>query len=258
MTMLSRGLRAAAIIAAVLSGGLTVAVTGCSSSAPALSAPCGVIVDGSTSSVMFDAAKSLNDHLRSFLTDNNCKVVTFVPLNQSSRGSTCRQVDVDVSPDLGPGVDQKQVIEAERDVAMKRAQAELTCARTEKIATGGSDVLGALARAVTQRPEGHGTKGAYHVLVVSDLIEHISDSSLSPPILDLSSTTQIDTANGRAVLISKLTRLSQIPDMAGMVLEVTDRGSDLTSTQQSVSFDEFWTELFASRAAGNPHVDYDA
>ena len=244
----------------VLAGGAAAALAACSSPSPGqttgLTAPCAVVVDGSLSGKEFDAARSINDYVPIFLSKDNCKEVVFVPLDQSSRGSKCREKAVDISPALGPDVDQDQVVQAERGVALKRAKAELTCAQKHEPAQGGSDVLGALTRAMQQRPTGTGITGTYHVLVVSDLIEYTTDPSLHPPFLDLSSTPQISSADGRTQLIGQLTRLGQVPNMAGVAVQVTDFGSGISSEQQSTYFMDFWTALFASAAAGNPQVSF--
>jgi hypothetical protein len=242
--------------ATVLAGGAAAALAGCSSPSPGLTAPCAVVVDGSLSGKTFDAARSINDYVPIFLSKDRCKEVVFVPLDQSSRGSTCRQKAVDISPDLGPDVDQDQVVQAERGLALKRANAELTCAQKHEPAQGGSDVFGALTRAMQQRPTGTGITGTYHVLVVSDLIEYTTDPSLRPPFLDLSSTPQISSADGRNQLIGQLTRLGQVPNMTGVSVQVTDFGSGITSGQRSTYFMSFWTALFASAAAGNPQVSF--
>jgi hypothetical protein len=113
--------------------------------------------------------------------------------------------------------------------------------------SNGSDVLGALARAVTQRPPG---TGRYHVLVVSDLIEYV-------PGLSLYNNAAIDTPAKRAAVISSLSKNGELPNMTGMVLEVTDRGRDLPSEADSVNFNAFWNEFFASKGAGRPQVKYD-
>lgn len=255
MTLFRKNLPAVTA-AAVLAGSVAAALSGCSSSSPSLTAPCAVVVDGSVSGSTFNAARSLKDYLPIFLTKNSCKEAVFVPLNQSSRGSTCRQLAVDISPDLGPDVDQDQVIQAERELVLTRANAELKCAQTDKLSQGGSDVLGALARTMQQRPTGTGITGTYHVLMVSDLIEHVTDPSLRPPVLDLSSTQQISSPAGRTQLIGQLAKLGQVPNMAGVAVQVTDFGSDLASGQRSSYFTAFWTELFASPAAGNPQVSF--
>jgi hypothetical protein len=243
-----------AVIAAVtvLAGGVAAALSGCSSPPPGLTAACAVVVDGSVSGKSFNAVKSLQDYFQIFLAKDRCKEVVFVPLNQSSIGSTCRQQAVDISPDLGPDVDQDQVIQAEQQLALKRADAELKCAQTDKLSQGGSDVLGALTRAVQQRPTGTGITGTYQVLMVSDLIEHVTDPGLRPRVLDLSNTQQINSPGGRTRLIGQLSKLGQVPNMSGVNVQVTDFGSGIASGQRSSYFMSFWTELFASPAAGNP------
>jgi hypothetical protein len=251
MTPFGKKLPAIAAVT-LLAGGATAALSACSSPSPGLTTACAVVVDGSVSGKTFNAAKSLQDYLPIFLAKDSCKEVVFVPLNQSSLGSTCREQAVDISPDLGPDVDQDQVIQAERQLALKRASTELKCAQTDKLSQGGSDVLGALTRAMQQRPTGAGISGTYQVLVVSDLVEHVTDPSLRPPVLDLSSTQQISSPGGRTQLIGQLSKLGQVPNMSGADVQVTDFGSGIASGQRSSYFMSFWTELFASPAAGNP------
>jgi hypothetical protein len=236
------------MIVAMIYIGLTVGLLGCSSDSRPLTAPCGVIVDGSQSGKTFDAAQRLKDTFPTFLAANNCKIVTFVPLNASSQGSVCTTPDLDINPDLGDNTDQQDIQIERRADALRVAESMLICARTKQPSlSDGSDVLGALARAVTQRPPGTGT---YHVLVVSDLIEYANG-------LSLYDNKAINTSAKRTALISSLSRRGEIPNMTGMALEITDRGRDLSSQQDSDDFNAFWNELFASKAAGSPHVIYD-
>ncbi len=237
-----------AAIAVALCSGLTFSVSACSAQGATFSSPCGVVIDGSASGAKFDATKRLNDLLPGFLLDKTCKTLTFVPLDGSSQGSVCSARDIDLNPDLGGDTDPNAVRTERRAKALSLAESVLACARKSPLSVGGSDILGALARAVTQRPDGTGT---YHVLVVSDLIE--DDGTVN-----LYRTDSIGTPERRANLISYLGQHGRIPNMTDMSLEISDRGRNYSSNPaDSVNFTAFWAALFASKPAGNPQVKYD-
>ena len=253
MTIRSTPWRAAAAGAA-LCAGLSGGLTGCSQDAPTLTAPCAVIVDGTLSGGSFHVAQRLKETLPQFLLDNGCRQVAFVPLTYASQDSACTKPAVDISPaSMGEDTDPKAVQTERREYAEQQAGQVLTCAQQEErqqAAVGGSDVLGAFTRAMTERPAG---TGMYHVLVVSDLIQDTAAANLY--------SANLRTQASRSALITKLVFKGLIPNMGGAALEVTDRGRDLSegsskSDLTSVNFNNFWTQLFASRAAGGPQVSY--
>ena len=215
-----------------------------------------MIEDGSPSANSFNAAKSLKERLPSFLLDNQCQHVIFVPLTYSSQGSACDTPMVDISgaDEAGTeGVDQASLEAGRRAFAVKQAQDELTCAQKEEqkqMSGGGTDVFGALTRAVRQRPDGTGT---YHVLVVSDLIQDTANADLYHQ--------NLSTPASRTKLITSLVFKGLVPNMSGMALEITDFGRDLSvggssGDLKSADFNDFWQQLFASKAAGAPQVQY--
>lgn len=247
--------RAAATTAvAALCACLPAGLAACSSGGGTLTAPCAVIVDASPSGGAFHADQRLKDVLPGFLVNDGCRTVTFVPLTYASQSSTCSEPTVDISgSDLGGDIDPSSVEAGRRKYAEKQANALLACARKEEQGQpggGGSDVLGALARAVTQRPAGSGT---YHILVISDLVQHTANADLYHD--------NLASAASRTRVITGLIRKGLVPDMAGMALEVTDRGRDLANNSngdlKSADFNAFWNQLFASKAAGDPQVSYD-
>src|SRR5690242_11776568 len=223
MTVTWTALRAAAAAlaaAACLSAGLA----GCSQgNGSTLTAPCAVIEDASPSANSFNAATSLKERLPAFLLDNKCQHVLFVPLTYSSRDSACDQPSVDISgadQTSAGDVDQASLEAGRRAYAVKQAQAVLACAQKEQqkqMSTGGTDVLGALARAASERPAGTGT---YYVLVVSDLIQNTANADLYHQ--------DLRTATSRTKLITSLIFKGLVPDMSGMDLEITDFGRDLS------------------------------
>jgi hypothetical protein len=233
-----RGHRRCLLVVALVGGSLS--LSACSQQ---LTTPCAVVVDGSGSGQRFDAKTRLDDRLPRFLRTHECGVLTFVPLTSSSEADTCTRVDLELDPDL-PG-DRERIREGRRTKARADAQAVLECARQKNPR---SDVLGALSRAVTQRPEGAGT---YPILVVSDMLQH--DVGVDLENDDLSSPAK------RRAILSRLADDGRIPNMKGMSLEVTDRGRGIRE-QDPVRYSQitsFWNELFASRAAGAPEVEYD-
>jgi hypothetical protein len=232
-------------VAAALSAAVAAALTACSPPPPpAPKAPCAVIVDGSRSGTVFNASERLHQTLRPFLQANGCKMLAFVPLNKASVGSVCYQPTLDLDPNLGPGTDQAVVQAGRLGYALKQAQELLTCAHSQPSLANGSDVLGALSRAISQRPAG---PAPYHVLVVSDMIE--TDESVN-----LYDGAQYSTAARRAALIAALGRSGLIPDLHGVSLDITDLGAGLKNPIKSINFDRFWAALFATKAAGDPQV----
>jgi hypothetical protein len=232
-------------VASALAATVAVSLTACSSHPPPPpKAPCAVIVDGSRSGTVFNASERLHQTLRTFLQANGCKMLAFVPLNKASVGSVCYEPTLDLDPNLGTGTDQAAVQAGRLGYALKQAQSLLTCAHRQPSLANGSDVLGALSRAVTQRPPG---PGLYHVLVVSDMIE--TDGSVN-----LYNGAQYSTPARRDALIAALGRSGLIPDLHGVSLDITDLGASLTNPVKSVNFDHFWAALFANKAAGNPQV----
>lgn len=249
-TTLRAGIAATAIGICLAAG-----LAGCSAGGSTLTEPCAVIEDASPSGHNFDAGNSLQERLPAFLLDNKCQQVAFVPLTYASQSSACSQPTVDISgQDVVGDVDQAALEASRRQLALQHAESLLSCARREQHAQaggGGSDVFGALALAVTKRPPGTGT---YHVLVVSDLIQHTGSADLYHK--------DLTTPTSRTKLITQLIYKGLIPDMTGMALEVTNRGADLvdggnTGDLKSADFNSFWSQLFASKAAGAPQVSYD-
>jgi hypothetical protein len=243
--MISRAAYRIVAVAGVLPATVVVCLTACSApQSPTLTAPCAVIVDGSNSSSVFKALPRLKATLPTFLQDYRCKTLALVPLNASSVGSHCAMQPVAIDPNLGADVNQPEV-EAERQAyALRQAEAMLACAHAEPSLANGSDVLGALRRAVIQRPSG---PGPYHVLVVSDMIATGGG-------LHMYEAGQYSTPGRRSSLIASLSRSGQIPDMHGMSLYITDLGQGLKNPVTSVNFDDFWAALFACNAAGDPKV----
>ncbi|MDL4815013.1 hypothetical protein [Actinomadura opuntiae] len=215
-------------------------VPGCDPGHDSYSAPCGVVVDGSASGQNFDADKRVTELLPGFLRANKCKTLTYVPLDTDSRGSVCSHKDLDLDPDLGAGTDKEAIRAGRQSRALKDAHAVLACLHAGRPK---SDVLGALARAADQRPDG---KGTYHVLVVSDMLQ--TDRTVDLTHADLSTA-----AKRRAILDGPFK--GRVPDLGGTALEITDRGRTLKDTRQSVGLNAFWTQLFAT--AGHPTVKYD-
>ena len=175
-----------------------------------------------------------------------------MPLTYATQDSACTEPAVDISPaGMGEDADPKTVQTERREYAEQQAGKVLGCAQQEErqqTARGGSDVLGAFTRAMTERPAGTGT---YHMLVVSDLIQDTSAANLY--------SANLKSQASRSALITRLVFKGLIPNMGGTALEITDRGRDLSvgstkSDLTSVNFNNFWTQLFASRAAGDPQV----
>jgi hypothetical protein len=246
MPICTARLRTAAL-AAALSGGLALGGLGCSAAPASLTTPCGVIVDGSDSGVAFNASARLHQLLPGFLQEHSCGTVTIVPLNASSQGSVCVTPSVQINPDLGSDVSPQSVEAERREFAVSQAQRVLTCAHDSPGLADGSDVLGAFKRAVAQRPTGAGT---YDVLVVSDLIE-VGDG------VNLYDGGSIKTRAQRSAIIASLSKNGVIPNMSGIALEISNRGTGLRSDTASDNVTAFWNKLFTSQAAGNPQVTYD-
>lgn len=91
------------------------------------------------------------------------------------------------------------------------------------------------------------------MLVISDLIQNTASANLY--------SDNLSTEASRTGVITQLAGKGLVPDMAGMALEVTDRGRDLATNSngdlRSADFNAFWNQLFASKAAGDPQVSYD-
>lgn len=223
---------------ALLAGGLTLALlltvslAGCSEGTE-LSAPCAIIVDGSGSATQFDASARISKTTVRFLEDQHCARVVFVPLNGRSEGSLCFQQPLEMDDGVS---DPKEIAPARRVVARQRALALLECARKE---SDGSDVIGAFRRAVRYRPTGTGT---YAWLVVSDMVH--TDSSVNLSKADLRTPAK------RKKIIDAMQAV--IPNMTGCVIFPTDSNKGVREKSRSVDILEFWRELLASRAAGNP------
>lgn len=217
-------------------------IPGCGAEDGGYSAPCGVIVDGSGSGKKFDAGKRTADLLPDFLREHKCKRLTYVPLATDSIGSTCSQKDLDLDPDLGAGTDQDTIRAGRRAKAVKDAKAVFDCLAPKKPM---SDVMGSLARAADQRPDGTGT---YYVLVVSDMLQN--DPAFALTHADLSSN-----ASRAAVLNGPLK--DRVPDLSGMELEITDCARTLGDPRKSAQVRAFWRQAFAAGASGRPKVTYD-
>jgi hypothetical protein len=244
-TRSSRWVRRPQRVAAVAGVAVIAAVPGlpgCGAKNDAYSAPCAVVIDGSGSGKRFDAGKRVADLLPRFLRDNRCKRLSYVPLGTDSTGSICSQKELDLDPDLGAGTDKDSIRAGRRAKAVKDAQAVFGCLLPKRAE---SDVLGALSRAVDQRPRGPGT---YHVLVVSDMLQH-------DRYVDLASA-DLGTAAKRAALMNGPLR-DRNPNLTGMSLEITDRGRTLNDPKQSRDVTAFWRELFARDDSGHPEVEYD-
>jgi hypothetical protein len=231
----------AGLLAPALAGGLLMlSLTGC---AQQLKTPCAVVVDGSGSGARFDAKTRLDSRLPRFLSDKKCGTLTYVPITTDSAADTCTAEDLELDPDLQGN--RESVRAGRLEKAKKDAAWVLACAQKKDPL---SDVLGALSRAVTQRPDG---SGAYQVLVVSDMLEN--DASVHLERDDLSTPQQ------RRAVIDRLVHDERIPNMRDMSLEVTDRARGIQA-RDPVKYGQiaaFWRELFASKAAGSPEVKYD-
>jgi ABC-type amino acid transport substrate-binding protein len=205
-----------------------------------LTAECFTIVDGTGSGTQFNAAKRLDDDLRTFLRDKKCGRASFVPLTGASLPSVCASKAVDLDPDLGD-VDQAELRSVRRDLALQKAKEVLKCAQDNR--GKGSDVLGALSRAAGEHRVG---QGVYEGLVVSDMI-HRDDR------VDLKSA-DLSTPEKRATIIQEFTGANLIPNLSGVSLDIVALGVTLSSTEQAIALKKFWDELFASRAAGSPVI----
>ncbi|BEL06363.1 hypothetical protein Q0Z83_045540 [Actinoplanes sichuanensis] len=214
------------------------ALTGCSEDR--LTAPCAVLIDGSGSGDKFDAAKRLDDTFNSFLLDNGCGSVGFVPIDSAPLASTCFIKTVDIDPDLGGNSDPETVRGGRRKLALKNAQEMLACAKKNPY----SDVMGGLQRAVQQKPTGTGT---YQLLVVSDMLQNTPQWSLY----------KTDLKTPAAIAKAVQERAANAPNLAGARVSITDCGVTLGSSEQAQQVRSFWTQLFGSTQAGNPEVSFE-
>ncbi|WP_306213505.1 hypothetical protein [Actinoplanes sp. RD1] len=234
--MIHRFRRLLAGSAALIFAGTT--VTGCKDDK--LTAPCTVLVDGSGSGAAFDAGKRLNDTFNSFLLDNECGTVGFVPIDSAPLASTCFINAVDIDPDLGGNSDPETVRAGRRKLALQKAQEMLACAKQKPY----SDVLGGLGRAAQQKPEGSGT---YQILIISDMLQNTPQWSLY----------KTDLTNPAAITRAVQRRAASAPRLTGARVTITDCGVTLPSSEKAQQVRAFWTQLLSSAQVGNPEVNFE-
>ncbi|GAB3968100.1 hypothetical protein GCM10029978_036870 [Actinoallomurus acanthiterrae] len=207
---------------------------------PRMTAPCGVLVDGSGSGANFHPAQLLTEYADDFLFKNKCRDVAFGPITGASEESTCEIPAVDIDPDdLPPGADRGAVRRGARTDAVNAARKMLACAQG-KGQVKGSDVIGGVARIVRQRPEGSGT---YHVLVVSDF-------AASDATTDLYTANLADPAV-RGALVRKAA--GRMQDLAGVALTTRGFGAGISAQPAKFGpFTQFWTELIRAEHGAVP------
>jgi hypothetical protein len=238
MTPNRRWLRAKGLPAALAVSVTASMLSACSlfSGEPDPTRACGVVVDASGSGADFHADQRLRTKLDPFLQQQNCAQLTFVALNALSDTSICNEARLDLDPKVG---DPDAVRTAGRKEALTRALRLLDCARKE---SSESDVLGALRKAGTTRPDG---AGPYAVLVVSDMIQHDEHVNML--------TQNLDSAEARAAVINQLGDLT--PRLPDTVLYPTDLSTNIADAKRGQDVRAFWTELFSSDRSGRPRIE---
>jgi hypothetical protein len=228
----------------VLAGMLVLTAAQCSEER--LSAPCGVVVDGSKSGQEFSAERQLERTLDKFLRESGCRRVVFGPIDGASEASICAAPEFDIDPDVERGnVDRQSLQSSRRKEVRTRSLAMLRCARKDPRSSPGSDVLGGLARIARDRPAGD---GSYRVLVVSDFAQHTDDADLYH--------AKLRTPQQRAAIINRLDADHRIPDLSGIELRAAGFGALFSDDPPRMNdFRSFWTEVFNGPARG-PDVDY--
>jgi hypothetical protein len=238
MTANRRWLRAKTLPAALAVCASASAVSACGvfGGGPDPTRACGVVVDASGSGADFHADQRLRAKLDPFLQDQNCAQLAFVALNALSDTSICNEARLDLDPKVG---DPDTVRAATRKEALTRSLRLLDCARKESF---DSDVVGALRKAGTTRPDG---TGPYAVLVVSDMIQHDERVNFL--------TQNIDTPEARAAIINQLGDLA--PRLPDTVLYPTDLSTNLADARRGQDVRAFWTELFTADRTGKPKIE---
>lgn len=229
-----------AVAAALALAVLAVPIAGCglSKKVHRFKASCVIAVDGSGSSDDrhgFDATRHIEVATPTFIANQQCGKVTFVPIDGTSTVSVCSAPEVVVDPDSLPAGQSRHQVRV-RAVARARANAKqvLDCVRHDPRSVKGSDVVGALTRAAQFRPD----KGLFSVLVVSDWINNNNGIDLAKE--DLSSAA----ARTRA-----MNRLVEIPDLSGMhIFESGFGGPFPGGAAGAANFRAFWREFLLTRA----------
>ena len=233
-------IRAAAVATVVLSAAALVAGCGWDPTQPKrLTAPCGVVVDGSASGARLNVKQLLDGHIDDFLFDNKCRRVAFAPITAASEQSQCNKPEVDIDPDdLPAGADRDATRTDGRNQAKKAAQDMLTCAQQDQNA--GSDVVGGLRRVVNERPK---DQGIYRVLVLSDFAQNDRTMNLY--------RENLADRGRRAELIRKLSSMQRIPDLSGVRLTIYGFAIKISNRPDKRGpFETFWTELITGPAKG--------
>ncbi|WP_151774803.1 hypothetical protein [Streptomyces abyssomicinicus] len=220
------------------------ALASCTEPPDPLTAPCGVVIDGSGSGDAgkggFDAEAKLKDTLVPFLTEQKCGSVEFAPITRSSEASSCRVDEVDLDPGGDETTDHDSARRKALGEAKQAAIEELECARTQ----GGSDVWGALDR-IGEVLSGPDVK----ILVVSDFEQADKDFTIEP--------SELSTEAARGEVIDDMVEARGMPGIKGMEVYPVGLGmiKDIRP-EENDDFQAFWTEAIEGRAEARVQYDY--